>query len=219
MIYKGVVFDFNGTLFWDTGFHDQAWDTFLHRYGLSLTDNEKHETLHGKNNKDILETLFGRQLPYDEITRFVIEKEAIYQQICLQQKMELAPGAVDFLNFLMSNNIQHTIATASGIENVDFYFEHLGLSNWFNRSEVVFNNGSIKGKPDPEIFLTAMRAMNLDPRDAVIFEDSVTGITAAENSHAGKIIIVNSAGADYSRWNHTIIQNFSDVDRSIFLKK
>ncbi len=216
MKFKGVVFDFNGTLFWDTKYHNEAWDIFLQRYNFSLNDREKDEKIHGKNNKDILNAVFGRVLPVEDIQRFILEKETIYQQIFLQQKRELASGAIEFLEYLKSKNIKHTIATASGIENVEFYFKHLNLSNWFQRSDVIFNNGSIKGKPDPEIFITAITHMNLNPEDVLIFEDSVTGITAAENSNAGKIIIVNSTGVDYSRWNHQIINNFSEVDRNLF---
>jgi len=32
MKIKGVIFDFNGTLFWDTDLHNKAWDAFLERH-------------------------------------------------------------------------------------------------------------------------------------------------------------------------------------------
>lgn len=47
MTFKGAIFDFNGTLFWDTPFHDKAFDIFLEKRGLHLTDEEKRVKIHG----------------------------------------------------------------------------------------------------------------------------------------------------------------------------
>jgi beta-phosphoglucomutase-like phosphatase (HAD superfamily) len=38
MKFKGVVFDFNGTLLWDTKYHNQAFDLFLEQHNIVLTD-------------------------------------------------------------------------------------------------------------------------------------------------------------------------------------
>lgn len=110
---KGVVFDFNGTLFWDTIIHNKAWDIFLEKNNIELSNKEKNKKIHGKNNKDILNTLFSNQLSKEEVNRLSLEKEKIYQELCLQTNMQLAPGAKEFLYFLKSINIPFTIATAS----------------------------------------------------------------------------------------------------------
>ena len=81
MTIKGVVFDFNGTLFWDTKLHNEAWDIFLEKSGIRLTDREKVEKIHGKNNKDIISSLFPGQLAREEISELSIEKERNYQKI------------------------------------------------------------------------------------------------------------------------------------------
>lgn len=213
---KGVIFDFNGTLFWDTKVHNDAWDLFLEKKGMSLSDKEKNEKIHGKNNKNILNTLFPYQLSEEEIDKFCIEKENIYQRLCLQNDLHLAPGAEEFLNFLKNFSIPFTIATASGPENVDFYFKHLGLIAFFDRSKVILNDGSILSKPHPHIFQKAMSTLGLNGADTLVFEDSIAGIIAAENAGAGKIIIVNSNDEDYSRWNYQKIKNFMEVDKNLF---
>jgi beta-phosphoglucomutase len=60
--FKGAIFDFNGTLFWDTAYHNEAWDTWLGRNGMEMTNEEKDLRIHGKNNKDIFEGLYGRKI-------------------------------------------------------------------------------------------------------------------------------------------------------------
>ncbi len=218
MLFSGVIFDFNGTLFWDTKLHNKAWDIFLTKHGLFLSDEDKFKKMHGKNNKDLFIELFNKPLSDVEIQKYVLEKEGLYQDLCLQTDMQLAPGVADFLDFLKENKIPFTIATASGKENLDFYFEHLPLTQWFEYDKVVYNNGKIKGKPDPQIYQNALAIIGKQPEDVIIFEDAVAGLQSARNAKAGKIIVVNSNDDDYTDWSDCqIIKNFDEVDRTQFV--
>jgi len=221
MKYKGVVFDFNGTIFWDTKLHNQAWDVFLEQYEITLTDDDKFRTFHGKSNKDILHSLFGDTKTDAELEELAFEKETLYQKLCLEyiSKSEepLAPGVKDLFKFLKDKSIPFTIATASGKYNLDFYFEHLGLAEWFEYSQVVYDDGSVRGKPNPDLYLKAISNLNLTPSDVLIFEDAVNGIKAAQNAKAGGIIIVNSNDDDYRGWeDYEIITDFNQLDFNIF---
>jgi len=216
MKIKGVVFDFNGTLFWDTELHNQAWDQFLNQRGFHLSYQEKVERIHGKNNQDFLAGLFP-ECSLEEIDRLSQEKEKIYQEICRRSNLDLAPGAREFIAFLKNNQISFTIATASDLHNVLFFFDYLKLDELFDRSKVVFNDGKTLSKPHPQMFQKAMQAIGTRPEQTLVFEDSLLGIQAAQNAGAGQIIIVNSNQDDHSRWNYAVIRDFVDVDRSLFV--
>ena len=97
MKYTGVIFDFNGTLFWDTKLHNEAWKIFLDKYGLCVSDEEMFRRFHGKCNHDILVEMFQNTLTEEQIPEMGLEKEHIYQQLCLQSGLTLATGATDFL--------------------------------------------------------------------------------------------------------------------------
>ncbi len=217
MTYKAAIFDFNGTLFWDTAFHDQAFDIFLEKYGVQLTDEEKRVKIHGKGNPDIMRSILGAGLTDAEVDKMAQEKELIYRQLCVAD-LQFAPGVEDLFNFLKTAEIPMTIATSSGIENVDFYFEHMHLGRWFELDRVAYNDGTFRGKPHPDVFQVAARKLNLKPQETVMFEDSVAGILSAEAAGAGKIYIVNSYGENYSRFSQEIITDFSQVDRQLFRK-
>lgn len=217
MSFSGVIFDFNGTLFWDTKLHNKAWDIFLTKHDLYLSDEDKFSKMHGKNNRDLFISIFGGQLSDQQIIDYTMEKELLYQVLCLNTDMQLAPGVTGFLDFLKDENIPFTIATASGKENLDFYFEHLPLSKWFEYDKVVYNNGKIKGKPDPQIYQTALSVINKKPGEVIIFEDAVAGLQSARNAQAGKIIVVDSNDDDYTDWaDCQIIKSFDEVDRTQF---
>jgi len=215
MTFKGAIFDFNGTLFWDTPFHDKAFDIFLEKRGLHLTDEEKRVKIHGKGNPDIMRAIFGNQITDKELEDLTQEKELIYRELCVND-LKFADGAEDLFNFLASNGIPQTIATSAGIENVAFYFEHMGLDRWFSLDKVAYNDGTLRGKPEPDVFLAGAKKIGLKPSETIIFEDSVPGIIAAEKAGAGYIYIVNSYGEDYSRFYYDIITHFDSVDRKLF---
>ncbi len=216
MKLKGVIFDFNGTLFWDTEIHNRAWDTFLLNRNICLSDNEKNRKIHGRNNRDILNDIFQTNLPENKIRELSREKEKIYRDLCMDSDMQLAPGAEQLFAFLTDRKIPFTIATASEADNVDFYFRMFRLDTYFDRLKIIHDDGKMPGKPDPLVFLKAMDTLELKGGETLIFEDSISGITAAEKAGAGKIIIVDSCSNDYSRWDYQTIKDFSEVDRSIF---
>ena len=215
-MFKGAIFDFNGTLFWDTAFHDLAFDIFLEKHGIQLSDEEKRVKIHGQTNPDIMRSIFGNQLSQQDINDFSQDKELIYRQLCIND-LKFAPGAEDLFDFLHANQIPFTIATSSGIENVSFYFAKMQLDRWFRLDKVVYNNGTFRGKPFPDIFLAAAGKLDLQPKDTVIFEDSIAGIEAAKSAGAGKIYIVNSYGENYIRFPYVIITNFNNVDKKLFV--
>jgi len=213
---KGAIFDFNGTLFWDTAFHDLAFDIFLEKHNIQLTGKEKRIKIHGQTNPDIMRSIFGVQLTEKEINDYSQDKELIYRQLCIND-LKFAPGAEDLFDFLKANNIPFTIASSSGIENISFYFANMQLDRWFSLDKVVYNNGTFRGKPYPDGFLAAAKKLHVRPEECVIFEDSVAGIEAAESTGAGKIYIVNSYGENYSRFSYDIITDFGSVDRKLFV--
>ncbi len=214
--YKAVIFDFNGTLFWDTLFHNSAWDIFLAKHNILLAENEKKIRIHGRTNHDILPDLFRKKLTDSQINTFILEKESIYQQMITKFHLELAPGAVEFFDFLKLKHIPFTIATASGKENVDFFFEYLKLKQWFDYEQVVLNNNSFKAKPAPDIYLKASEILKTSPENCIVFEDSDIGIQAAENAGIGKIFKVNSSYERHETSKYQTISKFNEVNKNLF---
>ncbi len=211
----GVIFDFNGTLFWDSEYQENSWDKYLENHNIILTAAQKKEYIHGRNGKDTFEILFERQLSTYEVEELTEEKEIIYRNMCLQNKMELAPGAITLLNELNAKQIPIAIATAAGKGNVDFFIDKFNLLNYFEIENIIYDDGTVKGKPDPDLFLKAINKLGVDKDKSVIFEDSFSGIQAALNSKVANVIIVNSVNGNYEDFNLPVIKHFDEFDRSI----
>lgn len=209
----GVIFDFNGTLFWDSEYQEAAWDKYLERHNVSLTVAQKKEYIHGRNNKDTLEFIFNRKLSELEVEQYSEEKEIIYRNECLKYNMLLAPGAFELLNYLKAHSIPMAIATASGKSNVEFFIDKFNLLDYFAQEHIIYNDGTLKGKPHPDIFEKAISKLGVNKSESIIFEDSFSGIQAAINCKVARVIIVNSTKSDYSKFKLPIIDHFDEFDR------
>lgn len=189
MKYKGIIFDFNGTLFYDTPFHNIAWSYMVKKITGHEIDNELKQKMHGKNNKDILYCI-DEKMSEQENKEYSLKKEEIYRAICLEHPddLHLINGATQLFDYLKEHHIPFTIASASIKENIDFFFEVFSLSQWFDKDTIVYDDGHYRNKED--MFLEASHRLNIDIKDAMIIEDSLTGITHALNVQAGSVVAI-----------------------------
>ena len=223
MTYKGIIFDFNGTLYWDSAKHKQAWREFSKIIrGYEFSDEEMVLHMFGRTNEEIIEYAIGRKPDPDMVEKYGNEKEELYRKRAIEDRenFHLAKGAVEFLDFLKVNNIPRTIATMSDKRNVDFYFEHFDLSKWFDIEKVVYADGVIPSKPAPDIYRIAAGNINLAPNDCIVIEDAISGIKSANSAGIGKIIAICSE-EPYEFYISMpevseIIHDFDEFDRNLF---
>ncbi len=190
---KGVIFDFNGTMFLDSPLHEQAWIDMAKKLRTEpLGIEEFYANLQGRTNLQIITYLLGRQPSATELESITEEKELLYRTRCSAPDglHTLAPGVENFLNQLKPTGIPFTIATGSYLLNVQFYFSHLHLEKWFDFEKVIYDDGTYPGKPSPDIFLKAADKIGVKPADCLVFEDSYAGIRSAVAAGIGRIVTV-----------------------------
>lgn len=224
--YKGIIFDFNGTLFWDSKMHLEAWREYSKKLRKNaFTDEEMRNYMFGRTNEDIIRYLIGRQPEKELVEKCQNEKEAVYREMCRNDKENfvLAKGVEKFLDYLKKNNIPRTIATMSEGNNVKFFIEGFKLDKWFDVDKIVYDNGKIKGKPAPDIYLIAAKNLNLKPEDCIVVEDAVSGIESARAAGIGHIVAIESMETrelyETIPAVSEIIADFDEFDRAILESK
>jgi HAD superfamily hydrolase (TIGR01509 family) len=221
--FKGIIFDFNGTLYWDSHLHKQAWREYSKILrGTMFSDEEMVKYMFGRTNEQIIRYAIGKQPTPEMVAEYGDEKEELYRQMCLKDKehFHLAKGAVEFLDFLKENGIPRTIATMSDKTNVDFFIEHFHLEKWFEIDKIVYSDGIIPGKPAPDIYQIAAEKLGLQPKECIVVEDALSGIKAAEDAGIGKIVAICSEEPPELYENIPavtgIIKDFDEFDKSLF---
>ena len=190
---KGIVFDFNGTMYIDGDKQEAAWYEFFQRHANGkYTVEQLHKMIHGINGGEFLKMALNPDLTEQEIYDLTEEKEDIYREMCLNDSkgINFTEGLPEFLTKLKEHAVPFAIATASAIGNVRFYMKHMHLTHWIPAEHIVYDDGTFKGKPEPDIYLMAMERIGLSPEKCVVFEDADAGIEAARRAGAGKIIAI-----------------------------
>jgi HAD superfamily hydrolase (TIGR01509 family) len=195
--FKGILFDFNGTLFFDSDFHIEAFQKIFPELGAPApTKEEVIERILGRSNAMIYRENIKADASDEETAEFGHNKEAIYFDLCLanKERFKLTEGAEEFLDYLKAEGIPFTIATGSDRESVDFFFEHLGLDRWFDIDKIVYTDGSFRGKPSPDCYFLAAGKLGLSAEDCLIFEDGRSGIMSANAANAAGVVAIYDEG-------------------------
>ena len=193
---KGILFDFNGTLFFDSDMHIEAFKKYFVEHGKEEPTKEFIiKNIFGRSNPRIYADNFNPSATQEELDKFAEDKEGLYRSFCLANPecMKYTDGVEEMLNYLKENSIPYCLATGSGMDNVSFYIENMGLGRWFDESNIVYFDGSFQGKPEPDTYLLAAEKIGLSANECVIFEDGTSGMIAAQRANAKSIICVYEA--------------------------
>lgn len=188
------IFDFNGTLFLDLPMHRIAWNRFMARRGIEVTDEMFYKYMFGPTNDFILRRILSPDLTDAEIEAMSKEKEALYREVVLNDPAlrRLAPGAPEMLDMLKARGVPCAIATGSIRDNVDFYMNALRIDRWFDYDHIFYDEGALPGKPDPAIYLQAMDKLGYMPESTVVVEDAASGIRSAAAAGVRDIIAIDT---------------------------
>lgn len=192
---KGVIFDFNGTLFLDNDKHILAWNRISQLLrGCDITEEELHVKMNGKNNKDIIAYLTEGKADSAMTEACSQQKEACYRQYCAadRDRFHLIPGAEDLFDYLASHHIPFTIASASIKPNIDFFVDSFHLDRWIDPDTIVYDDGKHLGKIS--MFQDAAGRLGMDVSGLTIVEDSLAGICCAIQAGCQDVRVINSAG-------------------------
>ena len=109
---------------------------------------------------------------------------------------------------LKSNRIK--IAAISSSKNCRYILKKTGLFRLF---DIVLTSNDIKrGKPDPEIFLTAAGRMRVNSEDCVVFEDAFLGVEAAKRARMKCIGIDRQNKPERLRKADIIVKDLAEIN-------
>jgi HAD superfamily hydrolase (TIGR01509 family) len=170
-----VLFDLDGTLVDNMGLHVDAWVAVADRIGHPTPRERFAREWAGKKNEELIPLMLGRLVAPDELERIAHDKETRYRTRAARELQELA-GTTALLERLKAAGKKLAVATAAPAENRKLVLELLGLGRFFD--VVVGPEGAVRGKPAPDIFLACTKALEVAPRDCVVFEDALNGVQA-----------------------------------------
>ena len=199
MSLEALVFDVDGTLAETEELHRCAFNQAFARLGLGFDwDHALYtdllQTTGGKERfiRFIEDHRADRRDLIDRVGEVHAEKSRAYLELLRGGALGLRPGVARLINEARASRVKLAIATTTTPENVAALLTStLGPESpgWFAISA---GDMVAKKKPDPAVYAVALRMLMVEPQNAIAFEDSVNGISAARAAGLGAIVATPS---------------------------
>ena len=180
---KAVLFDMDGLMIDSERATYNAYVEVMTPLGYSFSEDQ-YKTLLGKTYRGIIGqfySMFGEDFPmekvWDDAHKILDER--------LVANVPLKKGLIELLEYLKNNHYKTIVATSSGRERVDKILSSAKITKYFD--DTICGDEVTLGKPNPEIFLTACDKLSVTPDEAIVLEDSESGIQAA---YSGNIKVI-----------------------------
>ncbi len=173
----GVLWDMDGTLVDTADLHFEAWWLVSEELGHPFTRDDFAATF-GRRNPEIMDYLFpGRFSPAD-VDTIGEHKEQRYRAAAERLGVTLLPGVAALMAGLHARGVRQAIGSSAPRANLDLILRLTGIERYL--SAVVSAEDTARGKPDPQVFLTAAARLHVAARRCLVFEDAPAGVAAAK---------------------------------------
>jgi beta-phosphoglucomutase len=200
MTKKAFIFDLDGVIVDTAKYHFLAWQKLAQELGIEFTP-EHNEELKGVSrvrSLDIILDLGNIEASQEDKNKWLTQKNEDYLSYLVDMdESEILPGVLPVLEFIKEKN--QLIALGSASKNARPILEKTGILPFFDA--IVDGNDVSNAKPDPEVFLRAAQLLNVSNENAIVFEDSVAGIQAANTANMISVGIGDAAILHEAKYN------------------
>ena len=174
-----ALWDLDGTILDSHEYHWLSWREAMAAEGIALT-RPQFDALFGQRNDITLRAWLGPDVPQADIARIADAKEVRYRRLLRTRGIELLPGVEAWLERLRAAGWRQALATSAPRANVDAILDTLGIGPYF--AAMITAEDVTRGKPEPDVFLAAARAVGVPAYRCVVIEDSPAGVEAAHRA-------------------------------------
>jgi beta-phosphoglucomutase len=180
---QAFIFDLDGVITDTAEYHYLAWKALGEELGIPFT-REFNEELKGVSRMDSLEKILalgsrGNDFSLEEKEALATKKNEHYVRLIANiSPDDILPGIKDLITEIKAKGYRLGLASVS--KNAFTVMDSLGLKGEF---DIIVDAATIaKGKPNPEIFLTAAKLLNVDPSACIGIEDAAAGVDSIKDA-------------------------------------
>jgi beta-phosphoglucomutase len=174
---KAVLFDMDGVLIEAKDWHYDALNRALNIFGYNISKESHLSTFDGLPTRKKLEILSqSKGFPYG-LHEFINELKQSYTLEISHQKCKPTFNHQFALSRLKKDGYKIAVCSNSVRSSVEEMMKLSGLEDYIDL--MISNEDVENGKPDPEMYLKAMKELNIEPYECIILEDNDHGIQAA----------------------------------------
>jgi HAD superfamily hydrolase (TIGR01509 family) len=185
---RALIFDFDGLVLETEGPSYQSWVEVYRRFGQSLPFSIWSKII-GTTQATFdprleLQTRVNEPVDWDRV-----EVERQKNENALIEAQAVLPGVETYLITARRLGLKIGLASSSSCRWVTWHLTRLGLRDYFECIQASDDVGNVK--PDPELYLAVLRALDVRADEAVAFEDSPIGIHSAKQAGLYCVVVPN----------------------------
>ncbi|TLP79987.1 beta-phosphoglucomutase family hydrolase [Nesterenkonia sphaerica] len=212
--FRAVLFDMDGVVTDTAGVHFTAWKELFDSCLTELTGTKQPEFtredylnfVDGRPREEGVRTLLRARGvnapegspdgPADQLSvhGLAARKQGYFQAVLDRDGVEVFDTTVDLIHRLRADGIPTALVTSS--RNGREVLRRAGLEDIFDTivdgTDALERN--IPGKPNPHMFLHASAELGVEPEDAIVVEDAVSGVQAGRAGNFGMVVGLNRGG-------------------------
>lgn len=210
MKLEGAIFDWDGVIIDSHEAHEKAWQVMAGELGLPLPTGFFKATFGMRNDRIIPHyTPWAREDETAKIRELGERKEALYRKVLEQEGIHPLPGVENLLVALNEAGIPCSVGSSTSRENIETIMKMTGLGRYF--SAITAERDVSRGKPHPEVFLTAAKKIGRAPEHCVVFEDAHVGIEAALRAGAKALAVATTHPLESFSTAHWRVRTLEEV--------
>lgn len=190
---KCVIFDFNGTLFFDYDENKDAWNIVAKKHRGSEFGEEEYLSMMGKTDRKCAEYI-NNNATNEELDALSEEKEDIYLRLLIERNITLVKDALTFIDMCKKRGVRVMIASSAPKINMDWYIKNLKLDSYFDIKDIVAGRDDIPSKPAPDIYIYTQKLGGFTGDECIAFEDAPGGLKSALGASFRRVYAIKSPG-------------------------
>ncbi len=190
---KAVIFDFDGLIVDTESVWFDVFQEVLQEYGVDLS-LETFSDCVGSTDDALFEHMEAHATkPFDRIE---IDRKAEKRYQDFVDGLMLRNGVLDYLQEAKRLELRIGLASSSDMDWVKSYLTRFGILRYF---DVMWTGDQVSEvKPDPELYERTVHSLQVQPEEAVVFEDSGNGLLAAHRAGIPCVVVPNRVTSQLS---------------------
>lgn len=193
---KAILFDMDGVLIDAKDWHYEALNKALGLFGVEISRYDHLHTFDGLPTKVKLKILSKRYYLPEELHLFISQMKQIYTTELIYQKCHPMFHHEYALSKLHNAGYKIAVCSNSIKQTIELMMDRADLTKYLD--VIVSNEDVKKAKPDPEMYLTAMDKLNMQPNECIVVEDNPNGVIAGKNSGANVLEVATVYDVNYN---------------------